>query len=166
MNPSSSHNGVDSVSSFVDHMQGNSAACMSLCAHMQYHPFGTLTEEKTRSKSNWILTCISTSGCAWPPTHAWRSIQTLRISMLLVQLHSIWWCACYQTSWREDPYQCTWMKWRQEFAFSRMLPLSTQTPSQTTKLGISSPPSTITRMSKSWSHHNGPSVIDVLHGFL
>ena len=50
--------------------------------------------------------------------------------------------------------------------FNKMSPLSTQKPSWMTKLGISSPPSTITRMSKSWSHHNGQSVSDVLHGLL
>lgn len=50
--------------------------------------------------------------------------------------------------------------------FNKMSPLSAQTPSRMTKLGISSPPSTITRMSKIWSHHNGLSLSDVLHGFL
>jgi len=46
--------------------------------------------------------------------------------------------------------------------FNKMSPLSALTD----KVGISSPPSTITRMSKIWSHHNGLSVSDVLHGLL
>ena len=50
--------------------------------------------------------------------------------------------------------------------FSMMSPLSSRTPSWTTKLGINSSPSTITNMSKSWSHHNGLNVSDVLHDFL
>lgn len=50
--------------------------------------------------------------------------------------------------------------------FNNISLLSAQTPSQMTKLGISSAPSTITRMSKSLSHHNGLSLSDVLHGFL
>lgn len=37
--------------------------------------------------------------------------------------------------------------------FSKMSPLSERTQSRMTKLGIKLPPSTITRMSKSWSHH-------------
>ena len=47
-----------------------------------------------------------------------------------------------------------------------MSSLSAQTPSQTTKLGIDSPPSIITWMSKSWYHHNYLSVSDSLHGLL
>jgi len=50
--------------------------------------------------------------------------------------------------------------------FNNMSPLSAWTPSWKTNIGIISPPSTITSMSKSWSHHNVPSVSDVLHGFL
>jgi len=50
--------------------------------------------------------------------------------------------------------------------FKKMSPLSAQTPSRMTKLGISFPPSTIIRMSKICSHHNGMSVSDVLHGLL
>lgn len=50
--------------------------------------------------------------------------------------------------------------------FNKMSPLSAQTPSRTTKLSINSPPSTITRISKSWFHHNGLSVRDILYGFL
>ena len=50
--------------------------------------------------------------------------------------------------------------------FSKMSPLSAWTPSWMMKLGINSPPSTITRMSNIWSHHNGPSVSDVFHGLL
>jgi len=50
--------------------------------------------------------------------------------------------------------------------FSRMSPLSMQTPSQTTKLDISLSPSIITRMSKSWSCHNCLSLSDSLHGLL
>ena len=52
------------------------------------------------------------------------------------------------------------------FRFCKMSPLSVRTPSRTTKLGIISPPWTITWISKSWSHHNGLSVNDVLHGLL
>jgi len=50
--------------------------------------------------------------------------------------------------------------------FSKMSPLSAWKPSWMTKLGISSPPSTIKRMSKSWSHHNNLSVSDVVLGLL
>jgi len=50
--------------------------------------------------------------------------------------------------------------------FNKMSALSAQTPSWMTKCVISSPPSTITRMSKSWSHHNSLGVSDVLHGLL
>jgi len=50
--------------------------------------------------------------------------------------------------------------------FSKMSKLSARTPSRMTKLGISSPPSTITRMPKSLSHHNSLSVNNVLHGLL
>ena len=39
------------------------------------------------------------------------------------------------------------------FRFSKMSSLSAWTPSWMNKLGINSPPSTITRMLKSWSYH-------------
>jgi len=57
-----------------------------------------------RSKSDLSWKCILTSWCAWPPTHAWRSTQTLCISMLSVWPHPRWPCACYRTSWIEEPY--------------------------------------------------------------
>lgn len=51
IHPNSWHE-ADMVSSVVDRMQGNAAACMSLCASMRSHPFSTLTKAKTKSKSN------------------------------------------------------------------------------------------------------------------
>ena len=51
-------------------------------------------------------------------------------------------------------------------SFRNISLLSGGTPSWMTKLRISSPPSTITRITKSGAHHNDPSVSGVLHGFL
>lgn len=55
---------------------------------------------------------------------------------------------------------------KERIFFSKGSTLSAQTPTRTTKIGIISSPSTITSMSKSWPHHNGPSLSDVLQGFL
>lgn len=52
IDPSSSRHGPDMVKSVVNRMQGYSGAWMSLCARMRSHPSGTLTEAKTRSKSD------------------------------------------------------------------------------------------------------------------
>lgn len=118
IHPNSWH-GADKVSSVVDHMQGNLAACMSLCARMQSHPFGTHTKAKTRSNSEWSWTCISRSWRAQPPTHVWIWTHTLCVNMLSVWSHPGRPCACYQMSWMEEPYHCTQTQWRKEFDSAR-----------------------------------------------
>ena len=72
----------------------DSTTCMSLCARMKSNPFKTLTKAKTRSKSDWSWMGTSASWCAWPPTHTWRSAQTLYIDVLPVQPHLRRPCAC------------------------------------------------------------------------
>ena len=147
-------------------MKGDSKSCMSLCALIWSHPIGTLTEAKTRSKSDWIWTCTSTSWCAQPPTHGWREVRHYA--------STCWWSdrtrttnGCMLSNELDrgaisvHPHAT-----KASVRLSKMSPLSTWTPSWTTKLGISSSPSTITSMSNSWSHHNGLSVSDVLHGLL
>lgn len=110
--------------------------------HLEYSP--KQTEKVSLSGAKHVFWKVDAHGSS---THSDISTETMHQyvfgpTVVKMIMHS------FQMSWTREPYQFTRMQQRQGFTFGSMSPLSAWTPSWMMKLGIGSPPSTITRISK------------------
>jgi len=152
------------VSSVVDCMQGIQQHAFH-CAHTCDPTHSTHSPRRWQEASPTGAEHVVDSWCAWPPTHTRRSAQTLCISVFPVQLHQEDHVhGSRQVVWRGHTnalgYNGGKSSFQQDGTMGCMHTITdNQAWHQLTTF-------TIISMSKSWSHHNRPSVSDVLHGLL